>query len=810
MIMKHLLWILFALIFSCASSGGPVQRVREDRPKKMRNDLEFLQESKDFFSEMEKAVQLSIQSVDLRDGKLVVLLDESAELIISLETEAIRINWGSDDVYSYALETSEDPPNTPLLMLQDGSYGTDFGSLIQVVEDELLLLGEEPIRIFGFAQRGTKKIISYGFEDERSFYGFGEKSGRLEKTGQMLRMWNTDSYLYNAETDPIYLSMPIFHAVGKSNVATFFLDNPGQSYFDLSTSKLGSLGTYIGDLDLRILVNDTVQTSLEEMAEEYTGMYPMPPRWSLGYQQCRFSYYPQARVENLAATFREKNLPCDVIYLDIDFMDNYKSFTYSPSNFPDPKALIQSLHDQGFKVVTIIDPGIRFEKGWSVFDSGIEADIFMKEPDGTYSRGTVWPGMCLFPDFTHPDTDQWWKEQYPTILDLGFDGIWNDMNEPSVFNTEHRTLYLDSLHHDYGSNRSHLELHNIYGSSMARSSYQAIDELTGDKRVFLLSRSGYSGIQRYAAVWTGDNTSNWEHLRMNIPMVLGMSLSGLPFTGADIGGYSESPDGELFARWMQLGAFLPLYRGHTEKGTSDQEPWSFGIEVENLSREALELRYQFLPYIYSLFWEHARTGAPLVLPLWTLDQDDASIRSNEDSFLLGNDILIAPILFPEAVSREVVFPGDESWIHFYSGDSYLGGTSAEVSAPLEEIPFFLRAGSVIPMGKSMNYVGETDPEETIVIVPGGSGELIYWYAEDDGVTEVSSKEFEGIPELSIRHEEGRIIIERPVAGKAHPKRILIWGQTEALSQSNAESYTSMGSQGLYFPQGFPESLIINY
>lgn len=632
------------------------------------------------------------------------------------------------------------------------------------------------------------------------FYGFGEKAGALDKKGMRLRMWNTDAYGYRTGSDPLYVSIPFFYAPRADRTLGLFLDNPGNTFFDLDSAGDGlvRIGSQTGALDLYLMSGADPAAVLAEYSG-MTGRYPLPPEWGLGYQQSRYSYYPQDRVLEIAQTLRDKKLPTDVIYLDIDYMERYKCFTIDPNKFPDPAEMTRQLHEMGFHVVSMIDPGIKteFETGYPVYVGGLKEGVFTRGKDGQNAYGNVWPGQCVFPDFFQPRVRAWWGPLYRDLLDAGIDGFWNDMNEPSVFNTATKTLSIDAVHREAdGNRRTHLEVHNAYGSEMVRASYEGLQKLIGEKRVFLLTRAGFAGFQRYAAKWTGDNTSNWEHLGLNIPMALGLSISGVPMVGADVGGYAKTPEPELFARWMQAGALFPLYRNHCEKGPYDQEPWSFGPEVEEISRRALELRYRMLPLWNQLMREHWASGMPPVRPVWfTYPSESRSWSCPENEFMIGDAVLAVPVTEKGAASVKISFPSGSGWIDLATARRYAGGTDVDYPVDKWSIPLFMRDTAILPWwtpARQSVEGGHSDRVELKLPVARGdrlegvsaSVELLW----DDG--ETTAYRSSGFSRWTVRLSGGELDIVPVGAVGPAPKLVVI---TDAAGMELARLGDGLGS-----------------
>ena len=572
-------------------------------------------------------------------------------------------------------------------------------------------------------------------QPDEHFYGLGERAFGLDLRGRRYETWHTDPQTYQLEQDPIHLCIPVLvglHSQGQQGYAILF-DNTFRGHFDLGATEqdVASFEAEGGEMRYYFIYGPTLASILARYVE-LTGRTPLPPRWMLGYHQCRWSYYPDERVRKLAADFRHTyRVPCDAIYLDIHYMDGYRCFTWHPQRFPDPAGLIADLHTQGFKVVVIIDPGIKADHRYWVCQSGLENDVFCKLPDGRLLRGPVWPGDCYFPDFTHPRVRTWWGELYRSLVEIGVDGFWNDMNEPAVFGPLGTTFY-DVTRHDLdGRSGDHREAHNVYGMQMVRATVEGLKRLRPDERPVCITRSGWAGVQRYALGWTGDNESKWDTLWLTMPMVMNLGLCGLAHTGPDIGGFNGVASGELFTRWLQMGVFFPLMRAHTNFHSPDQEPWSWGEPYLSINRRFIELRYRLLPYLYTAFWQCHQTGAPIVRPLMWAYQDDEATHTLDDQFLCGDNLLVAPLIAADADRRTVYLPAG-TWYDFWSDEPIVGPAHISVEASLERIPVFVRAGAMIPMGPAMSYVDEQPVErlELHVYPAAGSGQALLY--EDDG------------------------------------------------------------------------------
>ena len=683
---------------------------------------------------------------------------QSIVSVAAITSDIIRVRFsptrefGRDHSYAVLPLPSSDPP--PVV-----SVGSDRSTMttrslrvamqhspfrISIADASGTVLDEDdPAQ--GIASSGTIVRTFKRLRDDEHVYGLGEKNGRLDKRGRQLggyayTMWNSDTFGYGLDTDPIYVSVPFAIVMRAGRAHGLFLDNVARSTFDIGHASQGILafGADTGELDY-YFINGPTPADVVMRYTALTGRMPMPALWALGYHQCRYSYYPESTVRFIAQNFRARRIPADVIWLDIHYMDNFKPFTWDAQRFPDPARLIADLRAQGFRVVTILDPHPKKEAGYEPYDSGLAGGHFVKNPDGSTYEAPVWParaehnpGPSVFPDFTRPATRTWWGTLYKRLLDVGVAGIWNDMNEPAVFDTPTGTMPLDVRFDNEGEPADHRAVHNVYGQTMSRATYEGLQRLHPDSRPFVLTRATYAGGQRYAAVWAGDNVSEWSHLRGSIPQLLGMGLSGLSFVGVDIGGFAEAPGAELYTRWLQTGVFYPFMRTHTTFGTPDQDPWSYGHEHEALNRRAIELRYELLPQLYTAVHESAVTGLPILRPLMLEFPDDPATAGIDDEFLFGRDVLVAPVLWPHATEREFYLPTG-TWVDYWTGARLAGGRSHRVPVTMESIPMFVRAGAFVFQHPPVQHTGELAGQPLkVLIAPGGDGESTLY--EDDGET----------------------------------------------------------------------------
>lgn len=571
-------------------------------------------------------------------------------------------------------------------------------------------------------------------EAEADYFGLGEKTGWLSKQGSKTVMWNSDVYApHNLETEALYVSIPYLLKLDAKGATGFLLDAPAKSEWNLQKSHQEITITLdTGAVDFYVILGQDAK-QVTERYTELSGRMPLPPAWSLGYHQSRYSYMSQQEVEQLAEEFRSREIPCDAIHLDIHYMRGYRVFTFDANRFPNPKKMVGNLLEQGFHIVPIVDPGVKRDVEYTVYQEGVSGNYFCRRLEGELYFGEVWPGISAFPDFTSSATRSWWGEKHKFYTQLGIQGIWNDMNEPAVFN-ESKTMELDVMHQAEGRPQPHRALHNLYGLQMSRATYEGLREQLQGERPFVLTRSGYIGVQRYAAVWTGDNRSFWEHMEMAVPMLLNMGLSGIPFAGVDVGGFAYDTQPELLARWTQLGAFLPFFRNHSAIDAIRQEPWRFGEEIEAVCRAAIARRYRLIPYLYSVFAEAARKGWPVVRPIFMEAPGDSTALTVADEFFVGRHLLAAPVLRPQQRKRMVYFPEGE-WVDVESGLTYSGAQYHIVDAPLSHMPLFARAGAPIAETDVYSHL-QFEHQDVLRIVfyghpVGETAETLDLY-EDDG------------------------------------------------------------------------------
>ena len=543
-----------------------------------------------------------------------------------------------------------------------------------------------------------------------NYYGLGDHPGSLNRRNRAFTLWNTDSYAFQESTDPIYKSIPFFIGLKEGKAYGLFFDNAYRSNFDfgLESPFYYAFGSEGGEISYYYFAGPEPKKIVQEFVE-MVGHTPLPPYWSLGFQQSRDSYYPEARVYEVAKSFREKKIPLDAIYLDIDYQQGYAPFTVNREYFPHFEKMIGDLSKQGIHTVLITDLHIKHDPdhGYFPYDSGAKADAFVKKADGSMYVAPVWPGLSVFPDFTLTRVRDWWGTLFKDFVAMGVSGFWNDMNEPAVFETVTKTMPLDNRHRlDDGTTLPHSAVHNVFGLQNVRATYDGLLKLRPNERPFVLTRAAYPGAQRYAATWTGDNISTWNHIRISTPIMLNMGLSGYPLVGSDIGGFAGSPPADLLTRWLELGVFNPIYRDHTGKGSENQEPWENTPDQETTRRRYIELRYRLLPYIYTTMEETTRTGLPLMRPVFLEYPQLADFYTDDRDFFFGDDLLVEPVVTEMIDAEELKFPSG-TWYDFWSTAKFTDKDKVTTRPRLDQVPLFVRAGAILPMQPVIQSTSET-------------------------------------------------------------------------------------------------------
>ncbi|MDB5031965.1 glycoside hydrolase family 31 protein [Mucilaginibacter sp.] len=682
----------------------------------------------------------NVKNVTIDNQQLNIVTDNAFAQVTVYSANVIRIRLNKQQLaadFSYAVISQ--PQKTKVKISQDTHQ-------ISIITDSLkAIINKTPFAVSFYTADGkiinedetglntswvNESVTTYKkMQEGERFIGLGEKTGNLDRHGSGYTNTNTDVYGYSTEQDPIYSTIPFYIGIHHDLNYGIFLDNTYQSDFNFgaSNNRFSSFGARGGEMNYYFIYHKQVADIITSYTA-LTGRMKMPPLWSLGYQQNRYSYYPETEVYRIAQTLREKKLPADGITLDIHYMDKYKVFTWDKNRFPDPKTMTDKLKDMGFKVTVIVDPGVKVEKGYGTYERGLKENIFAKYPDSTNYTGEVWPGWCYFPDFTNPKARTWWGSEIKKYGDDGISGIWNDMNEISTWGQK----MPDNILFDYdGSKASHLQARNVYALQMARASYEGARAAFG-KRPFVLTRSGYAGFQRYSAMWTGDNRAEDSHMLAGVRLLNSLGLSGIPFTGMDIGGFTGNGSTSLFARWIQIGAFNPYFRNHTGVNTKAAEPWTFGEEVLEISRNYINLRYKLLPYLYSTFYEATQNGHPVMRSLAIDYTHDNNIYDTQfqNQYLFGHAFLVMPFE-GSATFGKVYFPAGK-WYDLYTGEVQNGNQQKVLQLNTHKLPVYVKESSIIPM-QSLVQTTAQQPTDTLVInIYQGTQNNSFTYYEDDG------------------------------------------------------------------------------
>lgn len=576
--------------------------------------------------------------------------------------------------------------------------------------------------------KNDKVLVIKQLAEDEQFYGLGDKTGYLNKRNYEYDNWNTDNPEPHVESfKALYKSIPFLIGVKDGHPYGLFFDNTYKSHLDLGKENQDYYyySAVDGNLDYYIIGGKT----LKEIVTNYTyltGRVPLPQKWMLGYQQSRWGYsVSQDEVSRIAKALRDHDLPCDVLHFDIDYMDGYRVFTWRNDTYDNPKKFIQELAQQGFRVMPIIDPGVKVDENYWVYQEGLKKGYFAKSPDGTVYVNKVWPGDAVYPDFARKEVRDWWGENIKFLVDLGTCGVWDDMNEPASFNGP---LPDNIVFSDGEKESTHAKIHNVYGHNMAKATYDGLKKDTG-KRPYVITRAAYAGTQKYSTVWTGDNQSLWPHLQMMIPQLCNLGLSGFAFAGTDLGGFGADCTPELLCRWVEAAVFSPLFRNHAAVGTRAQEPWAFGEPTLSIYRKYLKLRYHLISYLYDRFYHESKTGLPVMRPLVLNYPHDRAVQKMNDEYMIGEDILVAPIVNEGQTCRQVYLP-EGNWLDFWTGAEYVGKTNILVNAPLDKLPLFVKKNTILAWDQSATHVNVEQHDLITFRLFGDHGSYVHY--QDNG------------------------------------------------------------------------------
>lgn len=601
----------------------------------------------------------------------------------------------------------------------------------QMDEEHLKLAeseGHDVKNLLGAHDKDYYEIVK-SLADDEQFYGLGDKTGFINKRHYAYDNWNTDNPDPQVESfTRLYKSIPILLGLKNKHPYGIFFDNTYRNHIDLGkeSNDYYYYSAVDGNIDYYIIGGD----SLKEVITNYTyltGRVPMPQKWTLGYQQSRWGYsVSQKQVEKIAENLRKYDLPCDVIHLDIDYMNGYRVFTWRKDTYEKPADFVKKMRKLGFRIITIIDPGVKKDNhDYKIYQEGIEKGYFVKAPDGTVYVNQVWPGDAVFPDFGRKEVRKWWAKNCKYLVDLGVAGIWDDMNEPASFKGE---IPQDVIFHNEEEASTHKKMHNVYGHNMAKATYEGLKKYSG-KRPFVITRAAYAGTQKFSTVWTGDNQSLWTHVQMMIPQLCNLGMSGFSFAGTDIGGFGADTTPELLTRWIEGALFSPLYRNHAALGTRSQEPWVFGEPTLSIYRKYLKLRYRFIPYLYDEFYRETKTGLPIMRPLVLNYENDPQVYNLNDEYMVGEDILAAPVVQEGQTKRAVYLPKGK-WIDFWNGVEHAGKTTILVDAPIDKLPLFIKKNTILPWGKEVSHISDEPDESMTFRLFGKRGKYVHY--QDNG------------------------------------------------------------------------------
>ncbi len=661
----------------------------------------------------------------------------------------------------------------------------DDGALVLEGESGERLLAGKPGTMLGVC--GSEWLLQFEYDPQMKFYGFGEHCRGFEKTGRRAKFWNTDVWgdyplreVFEGEPESLYVSIPWMILRSGDAFAGILVRHPGAVFFDAASNFVWDgknrddadrnrfyVGAPDGPLDVYFLAGPTLPELTRRM-QKLVGTTPLPPLWALGHHQCRWGYASPEDLRELDRKYEECAIPCDGLWLDIEYMDGYRVFSFDPALWggtEDVKAVCVELAKKGRRVVPILDPGLKADPGYPPSAEALAKDLFCHAPSGKPFTGFVWPGKTWMPDFSLPETRAWWAANVREFASKGPSGAWLDMNDPSVGAAE-----LWDMRFQHGE-QPHKYAHNEYALGMAQASRNGFLAARPDERPFLLSRSASPTMSREAAVWTGDNYSNRHHLKMAIPVSLNLALSGIPFNGPDVPGFGGEASAELAAAWYKCGFLFPFFRNHSERSTPRKEPWQFGEEALAVIARYIRLRYKFLPYLYNLWIAQEEAGEAVMRPLFYdfADTPELPLSHVDDAFMVGPSVLHAPVLEEGALSRKVPLPSlpeGGRWFSAIDGGLLAGGAEETVAAAFEETPLFFREGALLPLLPGVRRTAKSDLsliELHAILFRDSQGEFRSTYAFDDGASYAYKRGERTSARFLARVEEGgrvlRIVVE---------------------------------------------------
>lgn len=691
-----------------------------------------------------------LRSAMQTEGGARFIFDDATLNLRSLRSGGVFAAWDdAGPLPSYALAHDELPPSDPTARLSHipgtggpdeadgGSWVLRGGRLtVEVASDGALtwrrdgrvIRRDAPPEWTGAPGSGGGWTHRSLLTPDAAVFGLGGRSTALDRRPGSYRLWNTDpGGIYAAGDDPLSLTMPVYQVVDDNGCHLAFYDNTFDGRVEIAGREQdeGTVALTMTDGPLRYYVFAGSPAEVMDGYTALTGRPALPPRWALGYHQSRWGYGSRQEMEKVVEGFERHDLPLSGLWMDIDHLTDKQIFRVDEERYPDLAGFASALAERDIHLVAIVDPCVPRDETHPAYRSGLAEDVFCRDVRGRPAVGVVWPGPTVFPDFTSERARTWWGGLYREYVENGVDGFWHDMNEPSSFAAlGDRTLPLTTRHDLDGRGGDHREAHNVYGLLMNRAAYEGLRELRPDRRPFLISRSGWAGMQRYAGTWSGDIDTFWESVRTSLTFTLGLSVCGVPYSGPDIGGFDGAPTAELYTRWFQLAAYLPFFRTHSAASQPPREPWTFGPETLAEVSGVLRDRYALLPYWYTLAWSAHRTGAPYVRPMWWADPADRDLRTVDDAFLLGDALLVAPFLEPGMTERTVRLPAGR-WYDRRTGEGFDGPGEVRMGARLADGPVVLvRAGTVLPVADGDRIVLEAYRPAPDSTDPGQGGVLI--------------------------------------------------------------------------------------
>jgi len=667
------------------------------------------------------------------------------------------------EIFSYAL--ADNNLSTARVDVRD-----ETTLLTLTANEDVLVVQKNPFRLtfqdrsgsvwfkesFGSGFQGGKIVHVLARPETEHYFGLGEKATEFNRTGKTFTQWNTDVPSYKFNDDPLNKTFPFYYGVRDGKTWGIFYDNSWRSEIDLGGQLKTHLGYYADGGELRFyLFSGPTMAKVIEKYTKLTGRSTLPPLWALGFQVISDGTVTEPDVYNIANAYRSRNVPLDAIHLNRSSTANFQVFTWDGLRFPNAQAMVDEMGKRGINIVQTIDPGIKDDAFFDIRNEGVTQSAYLKYPDGSFYVGDTWAGSSLFPDFSNPTARTWWGTLFQRSLNEGISGYSLSMNEPTTFGGN---ALPDLVEYQFeGKGAGHIEMHNVYGMLMAKAAYEGLNRLRPASRPFITTRAAYSGVQRYASVWTGDNSARWDDVYLGLPMVMGLGMAGVPGAGFIIGGVTGSPDAEMYTRSLQLGSLMPLAQSVTSIESDASDPWVFGERYERINREFIRMRYRLMPAIYTAYWQHTKTGSPVIRPLLWNWPTDHNVLQIDDQFMLGDHVMVAPVLKQGVNERSVYLP-EGLWYKFHSREKIQGGRRIIESAPsqptfssstddspaLRSMPMYARAGAIVAEQEYMDYAGQKPVKEMLLQIFAGGNQTSYLYEDDGSSTDYRQSQFRAL------------------------------------------------------------------